>query len=394
MEAARKRQGLRRPCRRRRQRSTGRRATLRLAAGEVLGRQPAKLTRSRDASSCYALDALRREAGRAVASCSRRRTSAARNSRNCCSAASSCRPGCGAGAATTAPIGGQQEMVRWVEVVRPGGCSFNATPLQVARIFPQARSGQQRARLDLHLGHAVREAAISRTTSADGARAGATRDAGTAPSTIARRRCSTCRRACRSRTASGYTEAVVDAALPVLGASGGRAFLLFTSLRAMRACARAARRGSSRKQRPRLPAAAAGRGLAQRAAGALPQARQRGAGGKPVVLGRRGRARRGALAGRDRRAAVRAARRSGARRAHRALESRRAATPSWSTRCRSAVITLKQGAGRLIRDETDRGVLMICDPRLVRPPLRQAHLAEPAADAAHAPVWRRWSRIL
>jgi ATP-dependent DNA helicase DinG len=29
-----------------------------------------------------------------------------------------------------------------------------------------------------------------------------------------------------------------------------------------------------------------------------------------------------------------------------------------------AVITLKQGAGRLIRDETDRGVLMICDLRL------------------------------
>jgi ATP-dependent DNA helicase DinG len=25
---------------------------------------------------------------------------------------------------------------------------------------------------------------------------------------------------------------------------------------------------------------------------------------------------------------------------------------------------LKQGAGRLIRDEADRGVLMICDPRL------------------------------
>ena len=30
-----------------------------------------------------------------------------------------------------------------------------------------------------------------------------------------------------------------------------------------------------------------------------------------------------------------------------------------------AVITLKQGAGRLIRDEADRGVLMICDKRLV-----------------------------
>jgi ATP-dependent DNA helicase DinG len=33
-----------------------------------------------------------------------------------------------------------------------------------------------------------------------------------------------------------------------------------------------------------------------------------------------------------------------------------------------AVVTLKQGAGRLIRDETDRGVLMICDPRLITKP--------------------------
>ncbi len=30
-----------------------------------------------------------------------------------------------------------------------------------------------------------------------------------------------------------------------------------------------------------------------------------------------------------------------------------------------AIINLKQGAGRLIRDETDRGVLMICDPRII-----------------------------
>ena len=33
-----------------------------------------------------------------------------------------------------------------------------------------------------------------------------------------------------------------------------------------------------------------------------------------------------------------------------------------------ATIALKQGAGRLIRDEADRGVLMICDPRLVTKP--------------------------
>lgn len=30
-----------------------------------------------------------------------------------------------------------------------------------------------------------------------------------------------------------------------------------------------------------------------------------------------------------------------------------------------AVISMKQGAGRLIRDEIDRGVLMVCDPRLI-----------------------------
>jgi ATP-dependent DNA helicase DinG len=33
-----------------------------------------------------------------------------------------------------------------------------------------------------------------------------------------------------------------------------------------------------------------------------------------------------------------------------------------------AVLQLKQGAGRLIRDEADRGVLMLCDPRLLSKP--------------------------
>jgi ATP-dependent DNA helicase DinG len=33
-----------------------------------------------------------------------------------------------------------------------------------------------------------------------------------------------------------------------------------------------------------------------------------------------------------------------------------------------AIITLKQGAGRLIRDVEDRGVLMICDPRIISKP--------------------------
>ena len=33
-----------------------------------------------------------------------------------------------------------------------------------------------------------------------------------------------------------------------------------------------------------------------------------------------------------------------------------------------AVISMKQGAGRLIRSERDRGVLMVCDPRMITKP--------------------------
>ena len=33
-----------------------------------------------------------------------------------------------------------------------------------------------------------------------------------------------------------------------------------------------------------------------------------------------------------------------------------------------AVINVKQGAGRLIRTESDRGILMICDPRMLDKP--------------------------
>lgn len=40
-----------------------------------------------------------------------------------------------------------------------------------------------------------------------------------------------------------------------------------------------------------------------------------------------------------------------------------------------AVITLKQGVGRLIRDVTDRGVLVICDNRLVMRPYGATFLA-------------------
>ena len=70
-----------------------------------------------------------------------------------------------------------------------------------------------------------------------------------------------------------------------------------------------------------------------------------------------------------------------------------------------AAIALKQGAGRLIRSETDRGVLMICDPRLVDkpygkllwrslPPMRRTRSIDDArallrAQPTGAPLQRR-----
>jgi ATP-dependent DNA helicase DinG len=52
------------------------------------------------------------------------------------------------------------------------------------------------------------------------------------------------------------------------------------------------------------------------------------------------------------------------------IESLRAAGENafMSYQLPQTVISMKQGAGRLIRDETDRGVLMICDPRLTGKP--------------------------
>ena len=41
------------------------------------------------------------------------------------------------------------------------------------------------------------------------------------------------------------------------------------------------------------------------------------------------------------------------------------ANPFFDYQVPLAAIALKQGAGRLIRDVHDRGVLMVCDPRLV-----------------------------
>jgi ATP-dependent DNA helicase DinG len=160
-----------------------------------------------------------------------------------------------------------------------------------------------------------------------------------------------------------HTAAVVQAALPVIEAAGGGAFMLFTSLRAMR------------EGYEHLKSAFAARGLA------YPLLVQ-GEGSRSEMLVRF----------RDLGDAVLVGSHSfweGVDVRGEALSvvvidklpfappedpvlaaridrmTREGRSAFFEYQLPAAVITLKQGTGRLIRDETDRGVLMICDSRIV-----------------------------
>jgi ATP-dependent DNA helicase DinG len=163
-----------------------------------------------------------------------------------------------------------------------------------------------------------------------------------------------------------HTEAVIANALPVLRASGGRAFLLFTTLRAL-AHARELVADAFAREGIDWPLLVQGDGSRSEL---LTRFREVG---NAVLLGSAS-----FWEGVDVPGAALsvviidklpfappddplfAAR----------LEELRAegGNPFFDYQLPQAVITLKQGAGRLIRTETDRGVLMICDPRLTDKP--------------------------
>ncbi len=154
----------------------------------------------------------------------------------------------------------------------------------------------------------------------------------------------------------GYTGALVDAIRPVLRASGGRAFVLFASHRALREAAEALRDG---------PWPLFVQGEAPRAQ-LLQRFRDSGNG---VLLGAAS-FREGVDVAGDALSLVVVDKLPFAAPDDPVFEARLQAVrraggnPFMDEQLPQAAIALKQGVGRLIRTETDRGVLVLCDPRL------------------------------
>ena len=162
-------------------------------------------------------------------------------------------------------------------------------------------------------------------------------------------------------SAPAYTEAVIKAALPVLAASEGRAFLLFTSYRAL---SEAASLLNAQADYPLFVQGDAPRDILLHRFRNTPHAVLLGTSSFWEGVDVRGEALSCVII--DKlpfaspgdpvlKARIDAMRKLGI-------------NAFMEYQLPDAVIALKQGAGRLIRDVHDRGVLMICDPRLLNKP--------------------------
>ena len=247
------------------------------------------------------------------------------------------------------------EEVRWVEVFAHT-VRLHATPLSSAELFSRQMDDHPRAwiftsatlAVGEDFGHFTRELGLPQAATAKWA----------SPFDFARQALLYLPKGLPANpNDAAFTDAVIDAALPVLEASGGRAFLLFTTLRALR---RAHERLRGVLRYPLLVQGTGSRSELLARFRAL---------GNAVLLGSqsfwegvdvRGEALSVVVIDKLPFAPpddpVLAAR----------IEAIRARSGNAFTELQlpQAVLSLKQGAGRLIRDETDRGVLVLCDPRL------------------------------
>ena len=251
-------------------------------------------------------------------------------------------------------------LVRWVEVFHQS-VQFNATPLSIADIFRKQVEAQAKAwiftsatlSVNGNFSHYVNELGIE----------SAQTESWASPFDFANQGLLYVPQQLPEPNTPDYTHAVVEAVLPAVEASRGRAFLLFTSLRAMRE-AHGLLTEEFKRRGWDYPLLVQGEGSRTEL---LVRFRELG---NAVLIGSqsfwegidvRGEALSLVMIDKlpfappdDPVLAARIEKIN--------AEGRNAFMEYQLPR---AVISLKQGAGRLIRDETDRGVLMICDPRLI-----------------------------
>ena len=257
----------------------------------------------------------------------------------------------------------EPQAVKWVEVTAYG-VSFNLTPLSVAPIFRKQLEGHPRAWIFTSATLAV-GADFSHYRNALGLA-----DAATArwdsPFDYPANALLYCPTGMPDPNHPDYAEAVVEACWPAIKASHGRAFVLCTSLRAMRRIHELleVRIGDARLDLPLLLQGQRSKSELldsfRRLGNAVLVASQsfwegvdvRGEALSLVVIDKL------PFAPPD--DPVLAARIDTLKKQGR--------NAFFEVQLPRAVISMKQGAGRLIRDETDRGVLMVCDPRLVDKP--------------------------
>ncbi|MBU1777876.1 MAG: ATP-dependent DNA helicase, partial [Gammaproteobacteria bacterium] len=252
------------------------------------------------------------------------------------------------------------ETVRWLEIFHHS-LQLNTTPLSIADIFKKQISGHPRAwiftsatlAVKQNFSHYQHEMGLTEARTA----------CWDSPFNYPEQALLYVPEGLPEPNTDGYTEAVVQAALPLIEASKGRAFLLFTSLRAMQRAYEILQAEFDRKGL-QYPLMIQGEGSRNEL---LSRFREHG---NAVLLGSqsfwegvdvRGEALSLVIIDKlpfappdDPVLAARIAE-----------LNRQGRNAFMEFQLPRAIINLKQGAGRLIRDETDRGVLMICDPRLI-----------------------------
>ncbi len=154
-----------------------------------------------------------------------------------------------------------------------------------------------------------------------------------------------------------YTRQVVEAAVPVINASRGRAFFLFTSYRALR---EATELLATEIEFPLLVQGEAPRNLLLERFRNTPNSVLLGTSSFWEGVDVRGEALSCVIIDK----LPFASPVDPVLQARYALIRDRGGNPFMDYQLPQAVITLKQGVGRLIRDVSDRGVLVLCDPRL------------------------------